>query len=285
MRAATLIVGVTIGLVGPAWAQSTPPAAPAAAPQTPPPAPPRPAGFNFGPYPPGWQIDFGPGMLAVPQFPGSNSLRVLPIPALDIRYKNKFFASVQQGIGYNLVNERRWRAGPIIRPEFGRTSRDIARFPGLQRIAFAPELGGFVAWQPNLFTTVQFELRQAAGGHEGLVGDLSLRRIKLKGRWIFGYGARLRFANERYNRRYFGVTTAQAATSGLAPFAPGGNLNDIGVSAFASRRLSDKWYANAFVGYSRLVLDAADSPITRSRFGSPNQVTLGATLSYRFRFK
>ena len=132
---------------------------------------------------------------------------------------------------------------------------------------------------------MQLEVRQAIGGHEGLVADLSFRRVKLKGKWTLGYGGRLRFADQRYNRRYYGVTPAEAATSGLTPFAPGGNLNDIGVSAFASRRLGGNWSANGFVSYSRLLLDAADAPVTRSRFGSANQVTLGATLSYRFRFK
>lgn len=281
MRASLLALGLMLG--GNAAAQATPDS-PATAP-APKPAP-RPAGgFSFSPYPPGWQIDVGPGLLAVPQFPGSNGLRVLPIPALDIRYKNQFFASVQQGIGYNLVNERHLRAGPILRPEFGRTSRDIARFPGLRRISFAPEVGGFIAWQPNFFTTVQVEIRQAIGGHEGLIADLSLRKVKLAGKWTLGYGGRLRFADQRYNRRYFGVTPAEAATSGLAAYAPGGNLNDIGVSAFASRRLGSKWSANGFVSYSRLLLEAADSPITRSRFGSANQVTVGATLSYRIRFQ
>ena len=280
-----IIAAISLSLGSAATAQTAPAPEPTPAP-APTAAPARPAGgFSFSPYPPGWQIDFGPGLLAVPQFPGSSGLRVLPIPALDIRYKNQFFASVQQGIGYNLVNERHLRAGPILRPEFGRTSRDIARFPGLRRISFAPEVGGFIAWQPNFFTTVQVEVRQAIGGHEGLIADLSLRRVKLIGKWTLGYGGRLRFADQRYNRRYFGVTPAEAATSGLAAYAPGGNLNDIGVSAFVSRRLGGKWSANGFVSYSRLLLDAADSPITRSRFGSANQVTLGATLSYRFRFQ
>ena len=285
MRAILLAIGLSSASAAAAQTPGAPDPAPA--PSTPAPTPPaaRPGGFSFGPYPPGWQIDVGPGVLAVPQFPGSNGLRVLPIPALDIRYKNQFFASVQQGIGYNLVNERHLRAGPILRPEFGRTSRDIARFPGLRRISFAPEVGGFITWQPDFFTSVQVEVRQALGGHEGLIADLSLRRVKLAGKWTLGYGGRLRFADQRYNRRYFGVTPAEAATSGLAAYAPGGNLNDIGVSAFVSRRLGGKWSANGFVSYSRLLLEAADSPITRSRFGSANQVTLGATLSYRFRFQ
>ncbi|PTS76709.1 hypothetical protein DBR17_14365, partial [Sphingomonas sp. HMWF008] len=97
--------------------------------------------LTFGPYPPGWQIDFGPGILAVPEFPGSDNLRILPIPQLDIRYKNQFFASVQSGIGYNLVNTRKLRVGPIVRPEFGRRSRDVAAFPGLRPIGFTAEAG------------------------------------------------------------------------------------------------------------------------------------------------
>ncbi|MBA3836849.1 MAG: hypothetical protein C0499_04220 [Zymomonas sp.] len=246
----------------------------------------RPAGpaLGFGPYPPGWQIDFGPGLLAVPEFPGSRSLRILPIPQLDIRYKNQFFASVQTGIGYNLINTRKFRAGPILRPEFGRTTRDIAVFPGLQRIRFTVEAGGFVAYQPSLFTTVQLEVRQAVSGHNGLLADLSLRRIALLGKWTIGYGGRVRFANAVYFRNYYGVTPAASLTSGLAAYRPGSGVNDVGVSGFVSRRLSPKWNATLFASYNRLVDQAAASPITTSRFGSRNQVSVGAAVSYRFRF-
>lgn len=255
------------------------------APPPPPPSPPRkPAPLSFGPYPPGWQIDFGPGLLAVPEFPGSNGLRILPIPQLDIRYKNQFFASVQQGIGYNLINTRHLRAGPILRPEFGRTTRDIAVFPGLRRINFTVEAGGFVAYQPSLFTTLQLEVRKAVSGHNGTLADLSLRKIALKGKWTLGYGGRIRFADATYFRNYYGVTPAAALTSGLRAYQPGAGLNDVGVSGFVSRRLGGKWNGTVFASYSRLIDQAASSPITTSRFGSRNQVSIGAALSYRFRF-
>ncbi|MBY0520696.1 MAG: MipA/OmpV family protein, partial [Sphingomonas sp.] len=80
------------------------------------------------------------------------------------------------------------------------------------------------------------------------------------------------------------VTPAAALTSGLRAYNPGAGLNDIGVSGFVSRRLSPKWNATLFASYSRLIDQAAASPITTSRFGSRNQVSLGAALSYRFRF-
>lgn len=265
-----------VSITAPATEQQAPAQTPAS----------RPAGpaLGFGPYPPGWQIDFGPGLLAVPEFPGSRSLRILPIPQLDIRYKNQFFASVQTGIGYNLINTRKFRAGPILRPEFGRTTRDIAVFPGLQRIRFTVEAGGFVAYQPSLFTTVQLEVRQAVSGHNGLLADLSLRRIALLGKWTIGYGGRVRFANAVYFRNYYGVTPAASLTSGLAAYRPGSGVNDVGVSGFVSRRLSPKWNATLFASYNRLVDQAAASPITTSRFGSRNQVSVGAAVSYRFRF-
>lgn len=249
----------------------------------PPPPPPRP--LTFGPYPPAWQIDIGPGVFATPQFPGSDSLRVLPIPALEVRYKNQFFASVQTGVGYNLLNTRKWRAGPIIRPEFGRTRGDIAVFPGLRSISVAPELGGFVTFQPSIFTSVQLEVRQAVAGHDGLVADLTLRRVALKGKWTLGYSGRLRFADATYLRAYHGVTPAESITSGLRAYRPGASFTDVGVSGFASRRLGGNWSASAFASYARLVGDAAASPISGSRFGSRNQITLGTSISYRFRFE
>ncbi|WP_374125989.1 MipA/OmpV family protein [Sphingomonas sp. 28-62-11] len=241
-------------------------------------------GMTFGPFPPAWQIDVGPGVLAIPRFPGSDGLRVLPVPQLDIRYKNQFFASIQSGIGYNLLNTRRWRAGPILRPDFGRTRSDIAVFPGLNKINIAPEFGGFLTYQPSFFTSVQLEVRQAVGGHDGLVADLTLRKIALKGKWTLGYGGRVRFADATYLRAYHGVTPAQSITSGLQAYRPGASFTDVGVSGFASRRIGGNWSVNAFGSYARLIADAARSPISKSTFGSRNQITLGASISYRFRF-
>lgn len=47
----------------------------------------------------GWRIEVGGGVLAYPRFPGPKDTRVLPIPAIEVHYGNRFFASVREGVG------------------------------------------------------------------------------------------------------------------------------------------------------------------------------------------
>jgi hypothetical protein len=46
------------------------------------------------------------------------------VPAFDVRYRDLFFASVQSGIGFNLIRLGPLTAGPIGRPDFGRRVKE-----------------------------------------------------------------------------------------------------------------------------------------------------------------
>ena len=47
----------------------------------------------------------GAGALVVPDYVGSNSYRVLPLPSVDIAYRDFVTASVQNGIAVSVVRE------------------------------------------------------------------------------------------------------------------------------------------------------------------------------------
>ena len=93
-------------------------------------------------------------------------------------------------------------------------------------------------------------------------------------------GPRLFFASEDYLQTYLGVTPAQAAASGLPVFDPDGGIRGVGLEADFKYRISQRWSVVGEVGYERLVLDAAESPI--AELGSENQFAAALGLTYRF---
>ncbi|MGF1463829.1 MAG: MipA/OmpV family protein, partial [Maricaulaceae bacterium] len=71
-----------------------------------------------------------------------------------------------------------------------------------------------------------------------------------------------------------------AAASGLDVFDAGAGFRDVGLSSVLSYQLSKRWSLNSVVSYSRLIGDAADSPIVTEE-GSPNQVFFGMNVAVR----
>ncbi|MHA7873072.1 MAG: MipA/OmpV family protein, partial [Hyphococcus sp.] len=67
------------------------------------------------PQPEGLNIAVGGGLLFAPTYVGDDDYQLSTLPNIQIRYGNRFFASVQDGLGYNVVNTPNWRAGPIAR--------------------------------------------------------------------------------------------------------------------------------------------------------------------------
>lgn len=67
-----------------------------------------------------WTIRIGAGAILSPAFVGSRSYQLMAVPALNVTYRDTFFASVEDGVGYAVISQHGWRAGPIAKIEFGR---------------------------------------------------------------------------------------------------------------------------------------------------------------------
>ena len=94
-------------------------------------------------------------------------------------------------------------------------------------------------------------------------------------------GPTVTWADDDYMQSYFGVTAAQARTSGYRAYSAGGGIKDVGVSMFVVSQISDHWVMSGLVGYSRLMEDAADSPLVAQQ-GDRDQYIGGLFFSYQF---
>lgn len=244
----------------------------------------------------GWNYAAGAAMLWAPAFPGSDDYQLMVVPSIRVSYGEVFFASVEQGIGYNLVNESGWVAGPLLRFDFGREASGKNPFRvvgkrsqglrGFEDVDFTFQGGFFVGHESGPWSA-RAELLQGINGHEALTGDLSLDyKTVLPGRQpgspvIFSTGPRLRWADADYADAYYGVSPRAAAATGLPVYRPDAGLVSLGWGATVVKPLRNRWALLVLAGYNRLMADAADSPLVRER-GSRHQLMTGLVLSRAF---
>lgn len=242
------------------------------------------------PSPAGWELGIGVAPVVSPVFEGADDIGMSVFPDIRVRYRDRFLASVPDGIRYRVVNGANWRAGPIARIRFGReednggspflVTGSADALSGLGDVDTTLELGGFVAYRREHWRA-RLELRRGVGGHEGIVGDVSTDYTGSAGRIRYAFGPRMRFGGAEFTDTYFGIDAGQSARSGLPTYDAGGGVNLVGVGGSAVLPYGRRLSLVVFGGYDRLLGDIADAPLVERR-GSRNQLSAGAALTYRF---
>lgn len=241
----------------------------------------------------GWQYTVGAGMIAAPNYFGDDEYAISALPNIQVKYDDKFFASVQEGAGYNVINNENWRAGPIIRYAFSRDedgegpfqiSGDTGDLEGLGDVDGTVELGGYIEYTINPIST-KLELRQGAGGHEGFIGNLS---INYKGRTLvsqrpifFTFGPDISFADSNYHEAHFNVNSSQSAASGLSEYDADAGILSYGLGGTIIVPITQNVSTVLIANYAHLGDESADSSLVEER-GSEHQGMVGAFLNYTF---
>lgn len=89
------------------------------------------------------------------------------------------------------------------------------------------------------------------------------------------------WADKNHMQSYFGVTQAQAAASSNARFEARSGLKSMGIEAELNWTVNESWMLAGSLGYTRLMNDAAASPLVKTQ-GSPDQVNSMLALIYTF---
>lgn len=219
----------------------------------------------------GFSADLGLGVNVGPTYPGSGEADASPW----LIWRNTRFGN---GSGDH--------AGFSISPSFGtvgpREAADDAALTGLDDIDRAYELGvkaGYGAGPVDAYLS----LRKGFGGHDGLTGEVGVKyRTDLSDRATLWSGIEVGYGDGDYNATYFGVTPAEAGSSGYAAYAPGGGFNSAAIKFEARYALSDSTALLGEIEYGKLIGDAADSPIVQDRY-QPS-LRLGIVRNFSFGF-
>lgn len=234
----------------------------------------------------GWEATVGAGAIYMPDYEGSNDMEVLPFPFISVTYNDLFYIQGPE-LGLNLLrlhptDDLSIKAGPLARYRRDRSEKRNRALKGLGKVDMAIEVGGaarvdYRNWHLGLSLA-----KDVAGGHEGLVGRGEIGAdFTLSDRLTASASAYTTWVDRDYMQTYFGVTSIQAARSGLPTFKADGGIKDAGATVGLSYQLSDHWLIAGTGGYARLLNDAKNNPLVRQR-GSADQWQAGLFVAYRF---
>jgi outer membrane scaffolding protein for murein synthesis (MipA/OmpV family) len=271
-------------------------------PAPPPPAPPPAFAMTRPVYDEAWAtIGLGAGL--VPSYAGSDDYIAFPLPLIVGRVGGVGVRPNGPGLAFDLLSPKptlgkrktRLALGPTFRLRNDRSARigdPVAEAAG--KIDTAVEVGANVAVSfpgvlrplDTLSLGVQVR-RDVLGAHDGTVIEPQVNYASPIGRAVvLQVQAGMEFVDDDFAATYFSITPAQRLASGLPTFTAEGGLNRAGTLAIVSYDLSGNaldggWSLFGVGGYSRLLGDAAHTPLTSQR-GDPNQFILGAGVGYTF---
>lgn len=247
----------------------------------------------------------GLGAVSRPRYEGADSQKVSALPVLQVQWSNGLFISGMSA-GMHLSNRPTLEYGPLLsvhpsRDESGsgrivdgvgvtsspsllplaeRLMRDN-RLAGMPEVNARPE-GGFFF---NYYLAPEWRLTSSVlygsgNDRDGARLELGVQRLawQVAPRHSVSFNAGVTIVNADYNRAYFGVTEADAWSSGNPVYRPGGGIKDVRVGARWNVALSPSWMLVTNVQATRLVGSVRNSPLVER----PTNVTVSAAFAYRF---
>ena len=236
-------------------------------------------------------LTLGLGAGLAPQFTGSTDYKAFPVPTFKYETDTFTVGTSKLGVLFDFIPGPGFGAGPIVRYSFGRVPDDIDNsvVSKLPKVDNAVQVGGFLSAvvpiaemsDSPLFLTGRLEVMAAVGAnYDGTTANASVGLFTMSGPWSVGTNLAASYANEDEMQTFFGITQEASAASGLPTFSAGAGFQSVGVEAFVGYKFNEKWSISAFGGYSRLIDDAADSPIVQIE-GTPDQYFFGTAINYK----
>ncbi len=237
-----------------------------------------------------WSVTVGFAPVYSPVFQGASDYGFSIFPDLRVRYKDDFFASVPDGIGYNIINNDSWKLGPLTKIRFGREeetggspfliSGETNALRGLGNIDSAYEIGGFAEYTFEKIRS-RLEVRQGFGGHEGYVADYNINYFDKNGPLSYSFGPRISYGSGDFMNVYYGISQQQSNNSGLSRYEANSGIESYGLGGASTLPLTDNTAVTLFGGFDLLGDNVKKSPLIIER-GQDNQFTLGLAYGYRF---
>lgn len=235
---------------------------------------------------------FGLGGIALvaPKYEGSKSYKTFGIPVIIPNFGKESkegsfgdrisFKSIDD-IRFNLLGAGAFELGPVAGYRGGRKQKDGVLLGGLGDVDPGLVLGGYAGYNLGpllLDTSIANQVTGDKTGYQVKLGAATEFDLSETVKITTGIGST--YASDKYMDNFFGISTAQAGTStaGLTAYNPGAGFKDINFKVGTEIAINDKWQLNVGGGYSRLIGDAANSPVIETK----NQFSGSVGLIYRF---
>ena len=228
---------------------------------------------------------------STPDYMGSDDQTTAGAPLFRFQFKgsDRYFSLIGSQAKLNLIDSKRFRAGPVLSLNPGRQSGEIsdAVVKRMKSIGSSTEVGLFGEYwiidaanprdRANVGITVLKDTGDGSDGTLVRIGATAFRQASPKVDLILG--AAVEYANQDYMQTYFGVNAANVGTSGLSFFNAGSGVKDLQLTVGGLYYVNKTWMALGVIRYSLLQGDAADSPVVDQR-GDKNQWLAGIGVAY-----
>jgi len=231
-----------------------------------------------------WQT--GGFVFVTPKYEGGKSYDVLGFPFIAPAGFGQDGGSIDirgaDNVRWRLIDINGFEAGPLAGYRFGRDQGDAERLRGLGDIDGGLVIGGYAGYRVGpWFASVSYH-QQVTGDEDtgGLVRFAVDNTLRLNPSTKLVTSIGTSYASSDYMQSFFGVSAAQAATSvaGLPRFNASAGFKDVSIGTTASIDLDRRWTLYLTGSYTRLIGDAADSPVIETE----NAFFGGVGLSYKF---
>jgi MipA family protein len=220
-------------------------------------------------------------LVVMPKYEGSDEYEVLGAPFILPLFSgggpglfSRFDANGVDDVRFNLIERDGFVAGPLGGYSFGREEDDGDLLEDLGDIDGGIVAGAFVGYRigPVMFDVSYHHFFDDSEGSQIRFGAEVERQVSERMMLTARIGAT--YADEDYMQAYFGTDGGAL----VSDYEADAGFKDVHVEVGVKADLDERWTAKATVGYSRLIGDAADSPIVESE----NQFTGLVGLSYKF---
>jgi len=209
-------------------------------------------------------------VFSVPKYLGANENRTLLIPFVEAKGPDGLFVNVERGFGQDvkLADSTRFAYGLALDLN-ARHRNDDTRFAQLAsaneaaaaRVEIEGDLG---AWMLN--ATLQSRIGKA--NQSGATASIEASRQLTQSRaLLLSAGLNAKLMDGRFAQNFFGVTSTQAAASGLAPYNAAAGLYRTSPFAQLLANIDEDWTFFGRLEVGKLRGAASRSPLVREARG------------------
>jgi outer membrane protein len=238
------------------------------------------AGVNF---------TVGAGVGTAPDYEGSDDYEFVPLWNLragNLYHPSTFVQVIGPRLRSNFLPSDHWRLG--VAGQFIKERDDVGnnQVDDLEKVDPSVMLGAVGGYDfladPRQHLTLEVDARQDVANDNGFLASVrGLYGAPLTENWRFDTLVSSTWASEDYMSSYFGIDASDAARSGLDQFSADEGFKDVSFGGVLTYRFFERWSVSALANYTRLIDDAADSPVVDD-VGNENQFFAGALVNYTF---
>jgi len=229
-----------------------------------------------------WAWKAGLGVASVPDYEGSEDYTAAPIPLVSVVSKSGLSVEwLGNVLRANVLPSNTWRFGPMLRYRAERDDVDNDRVDKMKKVDAATELGAYAGFNLNNWIIRVDIAQDVSDAHDGLLVGASIGYTWHANPLKFTLMGMTSYADEDYMSTYFSVSAADSDDSGLRRYDADSGFKDVGAQFMIGYELTENWGITGALRYTRLLGDAADSPLVEDE-GDENQLLLGLLVSYSF---